>query len=246
MTVSQIVGRLWRHPIAVLVIVFCAVGVLHSFKNAPPTYSETGTLVFLPPYSGVHPNPYTAVGGSLVNAAGVIATQVMSPQGQQKVEQAGGTATYDVELVNDYNLQYPNYSNPYLTITATDANPDQAYRTFTIVTRMLSGEMTAQQIANGVPKRDRIFSQVAGVSGPLLEQGSPKRSLVGLIILTLVAIFAATSFLDRHPVRLGRLLGIRTDRARPARPRPAGVQQASRVRPDVIRRPDRINPVTPD
>lgn len=246
MTVSEIVGRLWRHPIAVLVIIFCAVGVLHSIKNAPPTYGETGTMVFLPPYSGVHPNPYTAVGGSLTPTAGVVAARVMSPQGQQQVVQAGGTAAYDIGLVNGYNLQYPDYSSPYLDITTTDTNPDQVYKTFNIVTRMLSGEMTAAQIDNGVPPRDRIFTQVAGPSGPLLEQGSPKRSLAGILILTIVAIFAATSFLDRHPVRLGRLLGLGTARARMPRARPAGVQQASRVRPDVTRRPDRINPVTPD
>jgi hypothetical protein len=245
-TVSEIVRRLWRHPIAVLVIIFSAVAVLHSIKNAPPTYGETGTMVFLPPYSGVHPNPYTAVGGSLTPTAGVIAAQVMSPRGQQQVAQAGGTASYDIGLVNSYNLQYPDYSNPYLVITTTDTNPDAANKTFTVVTRMLSAEMTASQIANGVPKRDRIFTQLAGDSGPLLEQGSPKRSLAGLIILTIVAVFAATAFLDRHPVRLGRLFGVRTARARVPRAHPAGIQQASRVRPDVARRPDRINPVTPD
>ena len=246
MTVSEIAGRLWRHPIAVLVIIFCAVGVLHSIKNAPPTYSETGTMVFLPPYSGVHPNPYTAVGGSLTPTAGVVAARVMSPQGQQQVAQAGGTASYDIGLVNGYNLQYPDYSSPYLDITTTDTNPDQADKTFNIVSRMLSQEITATQIENGVPKRDRIFTQVAGASGPLLEQGSPKRSLAGIIILTIVAVFAATAFFDRHPVRLGRLLGFGTARARMPRAHPAGIQHASRARPDVIRRPDRINPVTPD
>lgn len=246
MTVSQIVGRLWRHPIAVLVIIFSAFAVLHSIKNAPPTYGETGTMVFLPPYSGVHPNPYTAVGGSLTPTAGVIAAGLMSPQGQQQVTKAGGTAAYDIGLVNGYNLQYPDYSSPYLNISTTDTNPDQANKTFNIVTRMLSGEMTAVQIENGVPKRDRIFTQVAGASGPLLEQGSPKRSLAGILILTIVAVFAATAFLDRHPVRLGRLLGIGTARARMPRAHPAGIQQASRARPDGIRRPDRINPVTPD
>jgi hypothetical protein len=244
--VSEIAGRLWRHPIAVLVIIFCAVGVLHSIKSAPPTYGETGTMVFLPPYSGVHPNPYTAVGGSLTPTAGVIAAGIMSPQGQQQVAQAGGSATYDIGLVNGYNLQYPNYSSPYLDITTTDTNPDQVYKTFNIVTRMLSREMTAAQIDNGVPKRDRIFTQVAGASGPLLEQGSPKRSLAGIIILTLVALFAVTAFFDRHPVRLGRLLGLGTASTRMPRARPAGIQQASRVRSDVVRRPDHINPVTPD
>jgi hypothetical protein len=237
---------LWRHPIAVLVIIFCAVGVLHSIKNAPPSYGETGTMVFLPPYSGVHPNPYTAVGGSLTPTAGVIAAHLMSPQGQQQVTQAGGTAAYDLGLVNGYNLQYPNYSNPYLVITTTDTNADAVNRTFDIVTRMLTAEMTASQVASGVPKRDRIFTQLAGDTGPLLQQGSPKRSLAGIMILTIVAVFAATSFFDRHPVRLGRLLGIRTAPARRPRGRPAAIQQASRVRPGAMRRPERINPVTPD
>jgi hypothetical protein len=43
---------------------------------------------------------------------------------------------------------------------------------------------------------------MAGDSGPLAQQGSSKRALIGLFILTIVAMFAAASFLDRHPVRL--------------------------------------------
>jgi hypothetical protein len=82
-------------------------------------------MVFLPPYSGVHPNPYTAVGGSLTPTAGVVAARVMSPQGQQQVAQAGGTAAYDIGLVNGYNLQYPDYSSPYRTSPPLTPNPDQ-------------------------------------------------------------------------------------------------------------------------
>jgi len=43
---------------------------------------------------------------------------------------------------------------------------------------------------------------MAGDSGPLVQQGSSKRALIGLFILTIVAVFAAASFLDRHPVGL--------------------------------------------
>jgi len=81
---------------------------------------------------------------------------------------------------------------------------------------------------------------------PVIAAGSSVGYILSGLTTTIVAVFAATAFLDRHPVRLGRLLGIGTARARMPRAHPAGIQQASRAQPDGIRRPDRINPVTPD
>lgn len=221
MSLGEIAGLLRRHLIAVLVVLAVAACVEYEFKHSTASYAETSTLAFVPPHSGVHPNPLEAVGGSLTEDAGVIAAQAMSPAEQQQVQRLGGAASYDVALVNSYNLQYPNFSLPYLTITTTAADPVTAHRTYTIVARLLENQFQTQQAESGAQSNNRSQIVVSGDTGPLIQQGSPKRALIGLIILTLVAVFSVATFFDRHPVRLSRLLARAGGRSVPLGGRPA-------------------------
>ena len=123
MSLFGALALLRRHFVAVLVILVIAVGIEYSFKHSAPTYAEVGTMVFIPPISGAHPNAYAAVGGSILEAAGTLAVSAMSPQEQQQVLRGGGNAAYDVELLNSYNLEYPNYSNAYLTVSTASDGP---------------------------------------------------------------------------------------------------------------------------
>ena len=218
MSLPEIAGLLRRHLLAVLAVLIVAAGVAYTFKHTPPTYSETATLVFVPPESGTHPNPFEASSGSILEAAGTIAIQVMSPQGQQRVRAAGGTAQVDVGLVNGYNLQYPNYPNPYLTVTTTSRDFPAVHRTFTAANKVLTDEFTATETQDNVTPNNQVQIVMAGDTGPLAEPGSSKRALGGLIILTIVAIFAVAAFFDRHPVRLMRS-GRRTPEPRPSQMR---------------------------
>src|SRR5580658_5258764 len=99
-----------RHIIAIAMVIVVTACVGYGFKRTPPTYVEGGTVVFTAPKSVAFPNVYTSLSGNLTQTAGVMAILVMSPQGQQQVRSAGGTAAFDAELVNLYNLEYPNYS----------------------------------------------------------------------------------------------------------------------------------------
>jgi hypothetical protein len=221
MSLPAIFGLLRRHLIAVLVVLAVAACVDYEFKHATASYTETSTMVFVPPESGVHPNPLEAVGGALTVTAGVIAVQVMSPAEQQEVQRMGGAASYDVELVNSYNLQYPNFSLPYLTITTTAADPSAAHSTYVILTKLITNQFNAQQTEYGTQSNSRAQIVVAGDTGPLIQQGSPKRALFGLIILTLVAVFSVATFFDRHPVKLSRLWAGAGGRSVPLGGRPA-------------------------
>lgn len=213
MSLFGAIALLRRHFVAVLVILAVAAGVEYSFKHSAPTYAEVGTLVFIPPVSGAHPNAYAAVGGSLLEAAGTLAVSAMSPQEQQQVLRDGGNAAYDVELLNSYNLEYPDYSNAYLEVSTASADPVAVHRTYALVTRLITHQFEAQQAADGATPNNRIDIVMAGDTGPLAQQGSSKRAMFGLFILTIVAVFAAASFLDRHPVRLSGI-GRRTGEAR--------------------------------
>jgi len=210
-----------RHFVAVLVILVVAAGVEYSFKHTAQVYAETGTLVFIPPTSGAHPNAYAAVGGSLLEAAGYLAAKAMSPQEQQLVQAQGGTTQYDVELLNSYNLQYPNFSNAYLVVTTTSPDPVAAHRTYSAVTKLLYKQFREQQAVSDVTLNNRVLIVMAGDTGPLAQQGSSKRALIGLAILTIVAVFAAAAFLDKHPIRLRRI-GSLSGAGRPAGKAPPG------------------------
>jgi hypothetical protein len=199
---SGALALLRRHFVAVLVILAVAAGVEYTFKHTAPAYAEVGTLVFIPPVSGAHPNAYAAVSGSILEAAGTLAVSAMSPQEQQQILHGGGNAAYDVELLNSYNLQYPNYSNAYLMVSTASADPAAVHHTYALVTRLLTSQFQAQQAADGATLNNRVEIVMAGDSGPLAQQGSSKRVMIGLLILTIVAVFAAASFLDRHPVEL--------------------------------------------
>ena len=204
LSLSGAFALLRRHFVAVLVILVIAAGVEYGFKHAAPAYAETGTLVFIPPTSGAHPNAYAAVGGSLLEAAGTLAVSAMSPQEQQLVRAQGGTTQYDVELLNSYNLEYPNYSNAYLVVATTSADPAAAHRTYAVVTHLLYKQFRQQQAAADVALNNRVLMVMAGDTGPLAQQGSSKRALIGLAILTIVAVFGVAAFLDKHPIRLRR------------------------------------------
>jgi hypothetical protein len=160
-------------------------------------------MVFTAPTSTLFPNPLTSLSDTLIDTAGAMAITVMSPQVQQDVQLAGGTAAYDVELINTYNLEYPNFSDPYVTITANAASPAQARHTFNLVTQFLVRDLALDQA--GVLPINRISARVIGATGPLSQQGSPKRVLAGVLTLTLVALFSVACFLDGHPIRLRAL-----------------------------------------
>lgn len=238
MTLLEVAALLRRHVFAVLAVVIVTAGLAYTFKHAAATYSEGGTMVFVPPETGPAPNPLEGVGGtvaeSLAESAGAVASQIMSPAGQQEVRQAGGTAGFNVQLLNSYDLEYPNYSNPYLVLNTTSGDPVAAHQTFTALDKVIASDFTAEQVRDNVVPANRIPVVLTGDTGPLAEQGSSKRALGALVLLAAVVALAVASFLDRHPVRPRRVPRRITPRPRP-RPAPArftGIRPADPARPD--------------
>jgi hypothetical protein len=197
----------------VMVVVVIAVGTVYTFKHSPLTYQESATMVLTPPRSVVNPNPYNSFGDSLITTGGLVAVFMMGPQGQQKVRATGAAGDYSVALVNLYNQQYPNYSEPYVTVSATAQDPATTHSTFVAVTRLFNNDLAARQA--GVPLIDRITAQEVGDTGPLIQSGSQKRTLAGLAVLTIIVGFFLLTFLDRHPVRLRGLVRIPAARRDP-------------------------------
>jgi hypothetical protein len=202
-SLQAIAALVRRHIAAVLVVIAIAASVGYVLRRAPIQYQDSATMVFTAPASTLYPNALDSLSDTLVDTAGTMAVTAMSPLVQQDVQRAGGTTSYDVELVNTYNLEYPNFSDPYVTITANAASPAQAQHTFNLVTQVLMRDLQLDQA--GVLVVNRISARVVGATGPLSQQGSDKRVIAGLLTLTLVAIFSVACFLDRHPIRFRRL-----------------------------------------
>lgn len=200
MSLRQIYALMRRHLAAVMVVFVLAAGVTWVIKKTPPAYSESANLIFTPPAV----NPYSSIGSFsnvLITTAFAMRYAMLSPESQQKVHEAGGTADFNIGLVNLSNEQLPYYPYPYVTLTTTSLNPEDTHRTFAIVTLSFQRLVSEWQAQAGAPPISRITIHVVADTGPVAQVGSPKRTYAGLILLTIVAAFMVAVFLDRRPIR---------------------------------------------
>jgi hypothetical protein len=196
-----------RRLIALITSLLLAGGLGYYLKSTPPAYLESATVVFVAPKSTASPpNPYSAFGPSLITTGDVIATTLSGPQYQGRVRAAGGTANYTIALVNLYNLEFPDYGEPFATLTSESQNPVAVQNTFKIVARSLMQLLATRQAQAGVPSRYRISAVVVGDTGPIVQPGSRKRVYAGVVLLAIIIGFMVSSFLDRHWARLAALV----------------------------------------
>jgi hypothetical protein len=134
----------------------------------------------------------------LISTGSVISQIVTSPQIEHQVERAGGTAAYNLALVNLYNQDYPDYGYPEATLSVHSSDPVSTHRTYLIVKRTLIETLTSRQEQAGAPPGHRIVAQVANDSGPIPRTGSRKRALGGLLLLGLVAASTGWSLTGRR------------------------------------------------
>lgn len=198
MTVGEMFALARRHWIAAAVVLVLAVAALHTIKSTPPAYQESSTVIFIAPTSNNFPNPYDSDSDApLITTDEIVVRLMMSPQSQHLVQAAGGSGDFTVAMVNLYNQEYPDYGIPNATITTEALSPEAAHNTYVIVARQLTNRLAEMQAK--VSPRNRIVANIVGDSGPIIQVGSPKRVYAGLILLTLIAFFMLTIFLDRHP-----------------------------------------------
>jgi hypothetical protein len=188
-----------RHRTAAIVAVLVfAVGVGHDIKDTPSTYLESATVIFSMPKSLAAPDAYSSLAPSLIASGAVISQIMMSPQSQRRIRAAGGTAAYDLALINLFNGDYPEYSNPAAMLTSDSPNSAIAHRTFMVAAGLLGHLLAARQAQAGVSPRNRISAQIIGDTGPILQAGSPKRVFGGLALLTVVAVCGVWRFPGRR------------------------------------------------
>jgi hypothetical protein len=220
-----------RHLAAVAVVLVLAAGLAFRLKSANQGYEDSATVsVYAPRAVG---DPFSDA-QSLLAMNELMAYTVMGAQGQQQVRGAGGTGSYDVSMVNLNNEDFPDYADPYVTVTATSPSAAEAQGTFSAVLKVLSADLQAIQARQGARPDYRIqLAPIAAPTGPVPQQGSSVRVLAGLAGLTLIAILMTAGLLDRFPLRPPPLL------RRHHKPTPEGLRGRevglAAVRPDQYR-----------
>jgi hypothetical protein len=205
---GELVALARRHIAAVVVVSVVAVGVAYSFKHTPPTWEENATIVLAPPNLVLAPpyaNPYAPpFGSSLIITGEVMMKWMAGPQGQQMLSRAGIANSFSVSLINFSDLEYPLYSSPNLTISATGASPVAVHSALAAGTQIFEQGLTSREARANVPPDEQIAMHVIGDSGPGLALGSSKRTYAGLAVLTVIAMYMILNFIDCRPSLLRR------------------------------------------
>jgi hypothetical protein len=199
---QQLIALLRRHIVAVAAVFALAAGLYHYIEGADPGYTDSATIAFTGPGDNLGND-----GQDLLVIDALVTNMVMSSEGHEKVRSVGGTTYYDVALVNLNDEDFPNYSVPYVTVVTASADPSAAQNTFSAVMSVMQADLTSLQAEQRAkPKSWMGMRAIATPSGPVAQTGSPKRTLVALAALAIIAAFMIAAFLDRHPVRLRDLL----------------------------------------
>jgi hypothetical protein len=182
--------RAWRRIVsprlcAVAGVLILAAVTAVALEHGPPTYLESALVVLVARDTPKLDGPDSAVGGSLITTSATMVQSLTSARSMTLIRDAGGRSNYSFALVNFYNQDYPEYSYPFATLKATADTVAAARQTFSAVLRTLRRQLADRQA--GVPSSGLISVRVVGDTGTVIQPGSPKRSLAGLALLTVIA-----------------------------------------------------------
>lgn len=185
----------------------------HNIEHEPKIYLESATVVFLTQKVPVDAADSSITAVSLVTTAAIITKNMMSPQTQILVRRAGGTANFNLTLVNFYNQDYPEYNFPFAALTARGVDPVATRRTFEAAVRVL--EQLVKERQARISAKNTISMRIIGGGWPMVQGGSLKRSFVALGLLAVIAISVLSGLVKKH----WDWLAIRWPRRSPARHR---------------------------
>jgi hypothetical protein len=199
MSPQHVARAIRRQGLAVAILLALALGLGYRLEHTNPGYADTGTFSFIAPKSSSN---LFAYGQSLLVMDQLAATWMTSDRAHHAVSRAGGAADYDVELVNLNTEDFPNYSDPYLTVTVTAPQAGPAQRTFAAVVSVLHQYVNGIQQRQGASLRDQIQMRQIATSvrpGPVEQDGSKIRVLGGFALLVSVVIVLVATSLDQDP-----------------------------------------------
>lgn len=194
-------GRVSLHICMLAAVLMLLLVVDRDIKHTPPTYVDNATIVFMTNIRSLELSPNSTVDGSLITTDAVAVGNLMDSQSKTLVREAGGTADFNLSLINFDNQDFPEYSYPLAALMTQSANPLVAQRTFNAAVEVLRHLLAGLQLT--VRQADRISLSVVGVTGPVRKPGSLKRSLAAIGLLAVIGMGVLSSFLSRNRSWLG-------------------------------------------
>jgi hypothetical protein len=189
---------------AIAAIGILAMGAGFGIQHTKPRYTQSASVLFVPPARYASAKAYSWLGPALIATGQLISQIVMGPQAQAEIRDSGGTASYNMTLVNLYNQDYPDYSYPEATLSTSSPEAATAGRTFALAARLVGRVLADRQAEAGVAPPDRIVARLIAVSGPIRSAGSRKRALGGVLLLAIVACSWAWTRFSRSAAPGGR------------------------------------------
>ena len=117
-SLSSDTARRWWRLGAMLLVWVVAAGVGYDLMKLPPSYLESATVMLSLPKSESSPNAYYTYAIPLITSTQAMAQELTSPQAERQISEAGGSGHVDLQLVNLYSEQYPDYGVPLATLSA--------------------------------------------------------------------------------------------------------------------------------
>lgn len=199
MSTRDIAAMLLRHCIATTIVALAAGMLSYHLIRGNPGYIDSGGVAFTAPKSSVTMFQNMR---SLLAVEDAVAAYMMGSQAEQQVRAAGGTAPYNVAMLNLYNEQYPDYSQPYVTIAVMSHYPEATRKTFGAVLGVLRKATAMLQEQVGATSKNEVRATLAAEpTGPIAQGGSHRRSYAALAVLTIIAIYMTARVLDRRRPR---------------------------------------------
>jgi hypothetical protein len=198
MSLRRLAGLLARHAVAAAAVLALTAAAAWAVVSAPSLYSESVTVVFTGPGGITAGAPGQSLRSSLIDTELMVSDLLASPDAKAAIRQEGGTAPYSVTPFNLYSMQYPDYAQPFATLTAASPAELQVRRTFGAARRLIRARLTQFQERAGVPARQRVRVHFTAATPMAAQRGSRVRVFAGLAALSVAAVMSAVIFLDRR------------------------------------------------
>lgn len=185
--------RRWPVLVIGMLCTLAAVGLVH---KRPIAYQSCASVIMAAP-THRFPNIYTNVQASLVDATGVIATQLMSGQMQQQLRAEGFTADYQAQVHNTGTTETPAYSEPDMDVCSSSYNPSTSTRTTDAVLKEFGTILHQRQLAMHVKPPFLVTDVVLASTGTLPVLGHPSQAYLGVGLLGLTCTAAVALWVDQ-------------------------------------------------
>jgi hypothetical protein len=183
--------------IAVVVFVIILTALMGHQITHTTRYEEAATVVFTVRQS---PAPVNASFESVqsLTATGEVMVQTLTSQDSRTIaRRAGGTAAFNMEIINYSNEDYPQYSYPFATLAVQGPALDGVQATFKVVISMLKSGLYNYQARADAQKAQRITVSIIDDTGAVVEKPSHVRAYAALCLLSVIGTSMFLIFIRR-------------------------------------------------